>query len=1764
MITSRRCRVRLCIAVAAGLSASVFEMKLARAQQNLNDPTVFLNANDASGVSSFLGGSSYQWATSSDSTRAAGLAPTSGYAYVVTGNANGSGGWLRTPTTGGATFAGNSLTIVPYNGQANLYNTSTSIVNPQDKTAALFLYGANTSGQTITVGNLELANGGAIINSGTTATTLAGTLYLAPAGTTIDGITTAVSGGILDVGGSSAVLLLNATLTGTGQLHIISTSNSTDVAAINVSNASFTGGMLLDDTVGNGAAAGSETAPVLDINNPNALGSGAFTVGSFNPSGVQSTAGILGFGPEIDNTTGSAETLVGTPMVWNGGFQFKGTNALNLGTAGITVASSITLTVDANILSTSGTISGGSTLTVSGAGAFELALPGLINTPITVNSSGGTLAALASAFTPAQIAALPANSNVTFLTGSFLGIDTTGDSGYNLSASLPAGSYGLNKIGAGTLLLSGSNGYTGQTNISTGTLQVGSSSALPSAGNVSIGTGTSLDLNGSSISVGSLLGSGLVTNSTTSPATLTLTTGGTQFTGNISNGSATTSLNVNLAATTGVFNMSSATNSYTGSTTLTSGALFIGASSLTNHDPIVFSGGTLGFSAAPTTDPDPSLTATATGGNPFSFNVASGLNITLGANFSGGSTGLTKLGPGVLTLSGTTSTYGGVTNIAGGTLAVTSAVNLSPNTTIDVAVLSGASTSLSNFLAISNVSNYSIANSITGPGNFQKSGTFMVTLTGNNSYTGSTNISSGTLRVGNATALGSTANIAFGTTTPTPTLDLNGFNASVGSMSGAGSVTNSGATPTVLTITTGGSTAFTGNISNGASSTSLNVNLASSAASFNMSTATSGTLASGYTGSTNLGNGVLFIGANSLKANNPIIFNGGTLGFTTQPTNDPSVNFTAVNGNGFSFNVGGTAYVTLSNGLTDGSNGATSVTMGGTGTLILAGTNTYSGPTAINSGTLAFPTIASLPPGITANGIYVAGTSGSANGAFGIGNNTSNFSFSLPGSGVSGPGALAKIGTDTVTLTGTNNTYTGFTIVNQGTLVLGAANALGSSNVASLGLNAGPTNGTLDLNGFSETLNIIAGGDGGVVTNSNSSAATLTLLPAQASTQFLTGAGSYFGQISGNLSLVINNPATTTVVLGIGSVLNPSNFTGTTNLASGTLSISNPYALPTSTHELNFNGGFLELGAFNQAGATLMDFSSGFSLAPNQQINIAPSGTYLYTFAGSLNSPGGSLTLGNTSINASGTLLLAGANTYSGPTTVNTGTLVIGNPLALAGTSGVTVNATYANPFISGSTSTFSMLQINDSSGSVGLAGGNGAPITLTLAGLGGISNAYVYRTGITNHTAGFEFWGALEGSTGQSDVFAGNIVLNGAGNPVGISGGYANTSGGSLKLTGAISGTGPLVLGLNSNSTTILASANTYSGETQITSTLGTPTTVQLGANAAIPATSGLDFANCNLVDVSSGTFAYAAATLDLHGFSTAAAYVTSSTSTITSYASTYSTTNANQGNGVVTNLQNGSTSTLTILGNPPSGPYLGSYQDGGATAKLALDFDGGVQQMTGTNNYSGGTTIDSGTLIASSLASIGTGNITVNSPGGAIIQNTAAGTIFAKLATGYNGGNWNGSGVNSTSAAADTTHLTAVGMLQPSSPSNFEGQSVNPTDVALKLTYYGDANLDGKVDGSDYSLIDNGYLQGLTGWQNGDFNYDGVINGSDYTLIDNAYNSQGAQFSSELAALTAQIGQPAGTGAVPEPASLGLIGLGAGVLLGRRRRNEIRRSKM
>ncbi len=223
-----------------------------------------------------------------------------------------------------------------------------------------------------------------------------------------------------------------------------------------------------------------------------------------------------------------------------------------------------------------------------------------------------------------------------------------------------------------------------------------------------------------------------------------------------------------------------------------------------------------------------------------------------------------------------------------------------------------------------------------------------------------------------------------------------------------------------------------------------------------------------------------------------------------------------------------------------------------------------------------------------------------------------------------------------------------------------------------------------------------------------------------------------------------------------------------------------------------------------------------------------------------------------------------------------------------------------------------------------------------------------------------------------------------------------------------------------------------------------------------------------------------------------------------------------------------------------------------------------------------SSGATANRTVLVASSLMLTG-GLLNLGANDADLVGAGASGlaTAFTAISQGYNGGTWQGSnGITSSTAAANTSHLTALGVvLNTGFTSTFDGNSTGAGDVLIKYTYYGDTNLDGKVDATDYGRIDASYLAdktspgSMTGWYNGDFNYDGVINGSDYTLIDNAFNRQAAQISAAIAspsaAVTAQIAAGGETSSVPEPNAIALIGCASLGLLARRRRRTVAANK-
>ncbi len=114
----------------------------------------------------------------------------------------------------------------------------------------------------------------------------------------------------------------------------------------------------------------------------------------------------------------------------------------------------------------------------------------------------------------------------------------------------------------------------------------------------------------------------------------------------------------------------------------------------------------------------------------------------------------------------------------------------------------------------------------------------------------------------------------------------------------------------------------------------------------------------------------------------------------------------------------------------------------------------------------------------------------------------------------------------------------------------------------------------------------------------------------------------------------------------------------------------------------------------------------------------------------------------------------------------------------------------------------------------------------------------------------------------------------------------------------------------------------------------------------------------------------------------------------------------------------------------------------------------------------------------------------------------------------------NGNGYGIGSSLVDAQNTGGTMLAVVDDGDPliggtiTEISGYAIpNPgSSVLVKYTWFGDSNLDGTVDGSDYALIDTGFTSGnsLGGWVFGDYDYNGLVDSSDYALIDTGFISQ------------------------------------------------------
>jgi hypothetical protein len=112
----------------------------------------------------------------------------------------------------------------------------------------------------------------------------------------------------------------------------------------------------------------------------------------------------------------------------------------------------------------------------------------------------------------------------------------------------------------------------------------------------------------------------------------------------------------------------------------------------------------------------------------------------------------------------------------------------------------------------------------------------------------------------------------------------------------------------------------------------------------------------------------------------------------------------------------------------------------------------------------------------------------------------------------------------------------------------------------------------------------------------------------------------------------------------------------------------------------------------------------------------------------------------------------------------------------------------------------------------------------------------------------------------------------------------------------------------------------------------------------------------------------------------------------------------------------------------------------------------------------------------------------------------------ILSRLASGFNGGAWNGGGIVSSTAAARTN--TGVGVAEatdlfPAFPATFRGQTIDATSIVLRHTLYGDANLDGSVNLADFNRLAANFGGTNKRWSQGDSDFNGNVNLFDFNRL-------------------------------------------------------------
>ena len=959
------------------------------------------------------------------------------------------------------------------------------------------------------------------------------------------------------------------------------------------------------------------------------------------------------------------------------------------------------------------------------------------------------------------------------------GLTINSDNASSQVSGAISGDVGLTKQGTGALTLSASNSYTGATVISAGTLLIGASGALPDASAISIGATSTLDLNDISETVGALSGDGVITNSGSGAAILTVNSGETSsgYAG-ILQDSATGTLGLTKQGT-GTLSLTGA-NSYTGATSLAGGYIGLGsATALGAGGVLSFDGGGVQYSASNTTDFS-SGGRLAAGAQDFNIDT-NGQDIVWAGDITQAASSFTKTGAGNLTLSGTL----GSADIGFDALDMTlGGGNI---------ILSGTVHGLSSLVMAADAS-------LTTSGALSVSGA--ASLGGSVTSSGALSFAGATTLVADTTLISSDHDVTFG-----------------GSVNGEYE----------LTITAGSGAVALGSVGDTTPISRLEV------------ASTAGIALNGnITTVMGLADGWLFEKFDSYFPNNTTLFatrnrkiirtnelpnatgSQHTMVHNEMaicPSNNCDSNYTyrvtgyfipTHSGNwSFSFNGDdshllymGTSGQSLSDFKTiveSNSTWSSGVKNFLTGNPGCCGTQT--GSRSLNAGEM-YPIYGSMGEGgggdyfnlrlRRPDGSYIAGSRGNTSYGTGLYFTESGVGGSSTRAGTYFTGAVT-LGQNVIITSPTATVSFSDSISGTGAQSLTIdTSTFSAGNVSSL---AG-----IDVQTVIATLGTVSG-----VTNAEIGAATInTGDVSNVDTLSITSSTINMGTIDVNTSVTLDNSSAninlTSDVSGTGKLIKQganvvtlsgtNSFTGGVDIEAGTLLLSSASALG-STGSISMLGGTMKFSATNAT-----DYSPRFAAVDNQAFNFDTAGQNV-TLASNLVSTGGVL-----SKTGAGRLTLSGANTYDGTTTISVGELYLDSANALGGGGDIVMSGAtlyYSANFTGDVSSRFTnaanqQFRVNTNGQDITWASGlvsSGGMLYKTGAGALTLSAAGNYSAASTIHQGALIYGVHNALPTGVNLTVNASVDLNGFNATIqNLSGGGAVTSNAAGAVTLSIGGT--------------------------------------------------------------------------------------------------------------------------------------------------------------------------------------------------------------------------------------------------------------------------------------------------------------------------------------------------------------------------------------